>query len=123
MCILLQGRKLLTLPTTSGLTPLMFAVINGQTSIVEEYFNNRNSKKDIYFHKVVKDNKQNIKEIKGGNFLRWYGTQSRPFYFFSSSTVLASAQRLCSRGKTWARRWGRVKDQLDIKLSQKLDRW
>ena len=49
----------MTLPTTSGLTPLMFAVINGQTCIVEEYFNNRNSKKDIYFHKVVND-KQTI---------------------------------------------------------------
>ena len=47
----------------------MFAVINGQAGIVEEYFNNRNSKKDIYFHKVVNDKKrkkkmENIKEIK-----------------------------------------------------------
>ena len=42
----------MTLPTTAGLTPLMFAIINGQAAIVEEYFNNRNSKKDIYFHKV-----------------------------------------------------------------------
>ena len=39
----------------------MFAVINGQTCIVEEYFNNRNSKKDIYFHKVVQDKKQKMK--------------------------------------------------------------
>ena len=44
----------------------MFAVINGQTSIVEEYFNNRNSKKDIYFHKVVtyKKTKQKIENRK-----------------------------------------------------------
>ena len=55
-----QGRKLLTLPTTAGLTPLMFAVINGQTAIVDEYFANRNSKKDIYFHKVVRDTKQTL---------------------------------------------------------------
>jgi len=59
-CLDANGRKLLTLPTTAGLTPLMFAIINGQATIVEEYFNNRNSKKDIYFHKVVRDTKQTL---------------------------------------------------------------
>ena len=62
----------MTLPTTAGLTPLMFAVINGQAGIVEEYFNNRNSKKDIYFHKVVEDKnkKQDIDKNFGETFLK-----------------------------------------------------
>lgn len=48
------------MPTAAGLTPLMYAVINNQYAIVEEYFINRNSKKDIYFHKEVKDTKQTL---------------------------------------------------------------
>ena len=48
-----QGRKLLPLSTGAGLTPLSLAIINGQTNIVEEYFQHRVAKKSIYFQSDV----------------------------------------------------------------------
>ena len=38
----------------------MMAVINGQAAIVEEFFNNRNSKKEINFQKTLRDTKQTL---------------------------------------------------------------
>ena len=59
-----QGRKLLPLSTTAGLTPLCFAIINGQTAIVEEYFQHRVAKKAIYFQSdVVKSTQQTIPHL------------------------------------------------------------
>merc|ERR1712106_407091 len=59
-----NGRKLLALSTTSGLSPLMFAIINGQSSIVEEYLTNRNSKNTIHFNSdTIKDTKQTIPHL------------------------------------------------------------
>ena len=50
--------------TTTGLTPLMFAIINGQTNTVEEYLSNRNSKNTIYWNSnVIKETKQTIPHL------------------------------------------------------------
>jgi len=59
-----SGRKLLALSTSSGLSPLMFAIINGQSDIVEEYLTNRNSKNSIYFNTdIIKETKQTIPHL------------------------------------------------------------
>jgi hypothetical protein len=61
---LYQGRKLLPLSTSGGLSPLCFAIINGQTAIIEEYFQHRVAKKAIYFQSdVVKQTKQTIPHL------------------------------------------------------------
>jgi hypothetical protein len=61
---LIQGRKLLPLSTTGGLSALCFAIINGQTAIIEEYFQNRVAKKAIYFQSdVVKATQQTIPHL------------------------------------------------------------
>ena len=50
--------------TNTGLSPLMFAIINGQTAIVEEYLANRNSKNTIYWNSdVIKETKQTIPHL------------------------------------------------------------
>ena len=50
--------------TNTGLSPLMFAIINGQTTIVEEYLANRNSKNTIYWNSdVIKETKQTIPHL------------------------------------------------------------
>ena len=41
---------MLAVSTNTGLSPLMFAIINGPTAIVEEYLANRNSKNTIYWN-------------------------------------------------------------------------
>ena len=59
-----QGRKLLAVSTNAGLSPLMFAIINGQTAIIEEYLTNRNSKNTVYWNSdVIKETKQSIPHI------------------------------------------------------------
>ena len=59
-----QGRKLLAVSTSTGLSPLMFAIINGQTAFVEEYLSNRNSKNTIYWTSdVIKETKQTIPHL------------------------------------------------------------
>ena len=53
---LFQGRNLLSLSTTEGLTPLSLAIINGQTAIIEAYFQHRIAKKSIYLQSdIIKD--------------------------------------------------------------------
>ena len=53
---LYQGRNLLSLSTTEGLTPLSLAIINGQTAIIEAYFQHRIAKKSIYLQSdIIKD--------------------------------------------------------------------
>ena len=62
--IVFQGRKLLAVSTSTGLSPLMFAIINGQTHIVEEYLTNRNSKNTIYWtSNMIKETKQTIPHL------------------------------------------------------------
>ena len=61
---LFQGRKLLAVSTNTGLSPLMFAIINGQTRIIEEFLSNRNSKNTIYWNsEVIKETKQTIPHL------------------------------------------------------------
>ena len=61
---MLQGRKLLAVSTNTGLSPLMFAIINGQTKIIEEFLSNRNSKNTIYWNsEVIKETKQSIPHL------------------------------------------------------------
>ena len=59
-----QGRKLFAVSTKAGLSPLMFAIINGQTGIIEEYLTNRISKNTIYWNSdMIKETKQTIPHL------------------------------------------------------------
>jgi len=63
-CLDTNGRKLLALSSTCGLSPLMLAIINGQSSIIEEYLTNRNSKNTIHFNSdTIKETKQTIPHL------------------------------------------------------------
>ena len=59
-----KGRKLFAVSTKAGLSPLMFAIINGQTGVVEEYLTNRISKNTIYWSSdLIKETKQTIPHL------------------------------------------------------------